>query len=268
MTKLGRTALITGASAGIGAALARVFAENGFDVVLVARRLERLQALAAEIEHAHGVSAEPIAVDLAEVDSAKRLFETLAERRIAVDALVNNAGFAVPGYFSEPEWPRHADFLQVMITSTVQLTHLAERGMVARGYGRILNVASVAGLIPGAPKTTLYGPAKAFLIKFSEALALEHKTDGLHVTALCPGYTLTEFHDVLGTRARMNRLPKFIWLDAETVAREGFDAVMRGDPVCINGNLYRAVASAVKVLPSSVTRALLSRYSRSVRQHA
>src|SRR5689334_18541856 len=138
MTKLGRTALITGASAGIGAALARVFAENGFDVVLVARRLERLEALASEIEHAHGVTAQPIAVDLAEVDSPKRLFEILNERGTAVDALVNNAGFAVPGYFSEPEWSRHADFLQVMVTSTVQLTHLAERGMVERGYGRIL----------------------------------------------------------------------------------------------------------------------------------
>lgn len=260
--------MITGASAGIGAALSRVFAENGFDVVLVARRLDRLEALASEIERAHGVNAQPIAVDLAEVDSPARLFEALAARRIDVDALVNNAGFAVLGYFAEPEWSRHADFLQVMITSTVQLTHLAERGMVARGYGRILNVASVAGLIPGAPKTTLYGPAKAFLIKFSEALSLEHQGDGVHVTALCPGYTLTEFHDVLGTRARMNRLPKFIWLDADTVARQGFAAVMRGDAVCINGNLYRAVAGAVKVLPGSVTRALLSKYSRSVRQQA
>ena len=262
-----RTALITGASAGIGSALAKVFAERNFDLVLVARRRERLAALADRLRTEQGATVEVLVEDLKDPAAPRRLFDTLDQQGVTVDALVNNAGFAVGGRFRDAPWQRQADCLQVLVTSVVELTHLFEPGMVARGYGRILNVASVAGLLPGSAGSTLYTPAKAFMIKFSEALAAEHRDDNVHVTALCPGYTLTEFHDVLGNRERMDRMPGFLWLDAEVVARQGVDAVLAGRVVVVNGSVYKGVAALAKLLPGAAARALLGRHSRGTKGH-
>jgi uncharacterized protein len=255
----GRWALVTGASAGIGVALAHVFAEHGFGVVLTARREERLAALAAEIERAHGVPARVIAADLADTDGPTRIHRATAD--ITVDALVNNAGFGAKARFAKDSWASHAALVQVMVTAVVELTHLYLPGMVERGYGRILNIASLAGLLPGAPGRTLYGPAKAFVIKFSEALAGEHLGDGVHVTALCPGFTYSEFHDVVGNRSEVSRMPRLFWMDAETVARQGYDAVMAGRTVYVNGPLNRAIAAATRLVPSRLSAAMIRRQS-------
>ncbi len=255
----GRWALVTGASAGIGAAFARVLAEHGFGVVLSARREERLVALAAELSSAHGVPTEVLPADLAEADAPERMAQTLVDRGVAVDLLVNNAGFGNERPFTATSWEDHAVFLQVMVTSLVHLTHALLPGMVERGFGRVVNVASLAGLIPGTPRRTLYGPAKAFVVKFSEALAAEHRGDGVHVTALCPGFTYTEFHDVVGNRAQMNELPKWLWMDADTVAREGYAAVMRGDAVWVNGLQNRVIAALARLSPPALARELLAR---------
>jgi short-subunit dehydrogenase len=192
----GRTALITGASAGIGTALARVFAEHGFDLVLTARREARLVALASELEQKFGTRSTCIAEDLADPKAPRRLFDEVTARGIRIDALVNNAGYGVPKSYRNASWETHATFMQVLVTAVLELTHAFEPGMTERRYGRILNVSSLAGLVPGSAGHTLYGAAKSFLIKFSESLALEHAGDGVHVTALCPGFTHTEFHDV------------------------------------------------------------------------
>lgn len=261
----GRTALVTGASAGIVAALARVFAEHGFDVVLTARREERLRAVAADIERDFGVKATVISADLAEPDAPQRLFNALEGNGVRIDALVNNAGYGVPGRFRSNTWKTHADFLQVLVTAVVHLCHLFEAPMAARGYGRIINVASLAGLVPGSAGHTLYAASKSFLIKFSESLALEHRGDGINVSALCPGFTHTEFHDVLGNRALVERLPGLMWMDAETVARQGYQAVMAGKIVCVPGTVNRAIASFVKVIPGGIAVRLMSRQSRRIR---
>jgi short-subunit dehydrogenase len=262
----GRTALITGASAGIGAALARVFAEHGFDLVLTARREERLAALAVELHNQFGVTATPIAADLADAQAPRRLFDELEARGIHVDALVNNAGYGVPRAFRKASWETHAEFMQVLVTAVLELTHRFEPGMTERRYGRILNVASLAGLVPGSAGHTLYGAAKSFLIKFSESLALEHSGDGVHVTALCPGFTHTEFHDVAGLRDLVRRLPSPLWMDAGAVARDGYRAVMAGQPLCIPGALNRVIASATRLVPESVALKIMKTQTKRIRR--
>ena len=262
----GRTALITGASAGIGVALARVFAEHGFDLVLTARREDRLAALASELQSQFGVTATPIAADLADAGTPQQLYDAIAARGITVDALVNNAGYGVPRAFRKVSWETHATFMQVLVTAVLELTHRFEPGMTERGYGRILNVASLAGLVPGSAGHTLYGAAKSFLIKFSESLALEHGGDGVHVTALCPGFTHTEFHDVAGLRDLKKKLPSPLWMDADTVARLGYRAVMAGQPLCIPGAVNRVIASATRLVPESVALKVMKTQTKRIRR--
>ncbi len=260
-----RTAPVTGASAGIGAAFARVLAQNGFDLVLTARRLTQLEMLALELETAYAVKTHIIIADLADPNAPQRIFDELEEEGIVIDALVNNAGYGVPGLYRQVKWETHRDFIQVMITAPAHLVHLFEPGMVARGYGRILNVASLAGIIPPSAGHTLYGAAKAFMIRFSQAHALEHKETGVHVTALCPGFTYSEFHDVSGARKIVNKLPKFMWMEASEVARQGFEAVMRGDPVCITGRVNRFIALLAKYLPDWLTARIVRSQSSKFR---
>jgi short-subunit dehydrogenase len=261
-----RTALITGASAGIGEAFADVFAAAGFDLVIAARREDRLRQVASRIEAQHGVRVHVIVSDLGARDGAARLCEALAARGIHVDALVNNAGYGVPGSYVASGWSRHDEFLQVMVTAVCELTHRLLPPMIERGYGRIINVASLAGLVPAPAGHTLYGAAKAFLIKFSEALAHEVRGHGVHVTAVCPGFTLSEFHDVTGTRAQVQRLPRWAWMSAPDVARQGFDASAAGLPIYVTGGLNRAIATLVRVLPQSLVQSVGRRFGRSYRK--
>jgi short-subunit dehydrogenase len=261
----GRTVLVTGASAGIGVALVKVFAEHGFDVVLTARREDRLVAVARQIHAQFGVKTTTIPEDLADPEAPGRLSQELGRRGIAIDALVNNAGYGVPGKFARSDWPTHRAFLQVMVTAVVHLTHLFEGPMKERGYGRIINVASLAGLLPGSAGHTLYGAAKSFLIKFSESLALEHTGDGVLVSALCPGFTYSEFHDVLGNRGMVSKLPSYLWMDADSVARQGYAAVMRGKVVCVPGPVNRAIASATKLVPEPLALRVMQRQAKRTR---
>jgi short-subunit dehydrogenase len=245
----GRTALITGASAGIGLALARCFAAHGFDLVLTARREDRLAALARSVRDAYGVAASVLPADLANPAASESLVAALEQHGIAIDALVNNAGYSVPGLFRATDWTRQRDALQVLVTAPCALAHHVLPGMIARHYGRILNVASIAGLMPGSASHALYGGAKAMMIKFSQALHSEQKGSGVHVSALCPGFTRSEFHDVNGTRAAMKRVPGFLWLSADRVAAEGYDAVMRNRPIAVPGLQYKAIAALMRLLP-------------------
>jgi uncharacterized protein len=250
----GRTALVTGASSGIGKAFAELLAAKGYAVVLTARRSDRLDALAADLKQRYGVSTHTIVADLAQPDAAQQIAVDLAQRGLVIDLLVNNAGYGVPGSYSNVSWRDHARFMQVMVTAVLDLTYRLLPGMIDRGWGRIINIASVAGMVPAPAGHTLYGASKSFLIRFSEALAAENASGGVNVTAVCPGFTWSEFHDVTGTRERMKNVPGLFWLTADDVAREGYEAVMNGRSVVINGGIYRFLVWLNGAMPPSLSR--------------
>jgi uncharacterized protein len=250
----GRTALVTGASSGIGKAFAELLAGKGYALVLTARRLDRLDELAAALRQRHGVEVRTFAADLAAADASSLIAAELQQHGIAIDVLVNNAGYGVPGSYVNVTWPDHSRFVQVMVTAVLDLTYRLLPSMIERGWGRVINIASVAGMVPSPAGHTLYGASKAFLIRFSEALAAENTAKGVNVTAVCPGFTYSEFHDVTGTRDKMNQVPRVLWLTADAVAREGYDAVMRGDSVIVNGRIYRLLVWLNGALPRSAAR--------------
>ncbi len=262
----GRTALVTGASAGIGAAFARALAARGYALVLTARRADRLEALARELGDRHGVQVVTIPEDLADPAAPERLATALEARGLHVDVLVNNAGYGVPGRFDRVPWPTHDAFMRVMVTAVCELTYRLLPGMVERKWGRVINVASLAGHLPAPAGHTLYAASKAFLIRFSEALAAERAPDGVFTTAVCPGFTYSEFHDVTGTRAKVSRMPKVLWMDADAVAEQGYAAVMRGDPVFIPGRVNRLLAWLARILPAALVRRLVAGSGNRFRQ--
>ncbi|MEZ5418841.1 MAG: SDR family oxidoreductase [Vicinamibacterales bacterium] len=245
----GRTALVTGASAGIGTAFAELLASRGYALVLTARRRDRLERIAEDLRGRFGVTVDVVPADLADPAAPAALVEQLDARGVRVDLLVNNAGYGVSGRFTASDWGRHRDFLQVMVAAVAELTHRLLPGMIARRWGRVINVASLAGLVPATAGHTLYGASKALLVKFSEALAAEVRADGVHVTAVCPGFTYSEFHDVSGTRGQVSRLPRWMWLEAREVAEDGYAAVMAGRPMSVTGRVNRALAFLARHAP-------------------
>jgi short-subunit dehydrogenase len=257
-------ALVTGASSGIGAAIAREYARRGVPLILTARRESRLQELARQL--APQVPVEIVVADLADPRAPALIAEEIRRRGLSVRILVNNAGYGVPGRYLVADWPTHAAFLQVMVGGVCELTWRLLPQIRAHGAGRIINVCSVAALIPAADGHTLYAPAKSYLVKFSEALALENADQGVHVTALCPGFTWSEFHDVTGNRAIMNRMPGWIWLQADQVARAGIEAVERGKVLVVPGLVYKCVCVLMKLLPGSWMLALMKRNSAKFRR--
>ena len=264
-----RLALITGASAGIGAEFARQYAALGWDLALTARRADRLKAIAGELEDAHGIKAIVIEQDLAAVDAADHILAALNKQGRHVDALVNNAGYGLPGTFFNTSWSDQADFIRVLYTAPIELAHKVLPGMRERGYGRIINVASLAGYAAGSAGHTLYGSVKAGMIKFSESVNAECEATGLkdvHCTALCPGFTYSEFHDVNGTRAEMSSMSKSMWMEAAPVVKAGIDAVNRGAPVVVPGAVNKTLATLTRILPEPLGRALMSKQSKKFRR--
>ena len=260
-----RLCLVTGASAGIGAAFARLYARKGHDLALTARRADRLEQLAEELRQAHGVEVLVLPADLAEPGAVDRVIAGIKAAGRTVDVLINNAGYGLPGTYANTRWADQQAFLQVLLTSVCELTHKLLPGMVERGYGRIVNVASLAGLVPGMPSHTLYGATKAFLVRFSQALHLETLGTGVHVTALCPGYTWSEFHDVNGTRAMANTIPPWMWQGAETVVEQGRLAVEANRPVRVTGGINKLIAAICKVTPDSWVLGHVARWSQRTR---
>ncbi|MEM9173971.1 MAG: SDR family oxidoreductase [Myxococcota bacterium] len=233
-----RTALITGASAGLGVEFADQLAAQGYGLVLVARRKEKLESVATDLSERHGVDVHTISADLADPDAPRALFEATREADLHIDYLVNNAGSAGPELLAEKDWAPQARFLELMMTSVPHMCHHFIPPMKERGFGRVINVSSVAGRIP-RPAGGHYGPAKAYLVALSEELDLMLAGTGVQVSALCPGFTHTDFHAAAGMTDMKNALPDFIWYEAETVVREGIEAVERGQPIMISGRIYR-----------------------------
>ncbi|MCC5997044.1 MAG: SDR family oxidoreductase [Oceanicaulis sp.] len=264
-----RLALITGASSGIGAAFAREYASRGWDVALVARREDKLTALAGEVEAKHGVSTLVITADLADPGAPQTIVDAVAKAGRQIDALVNNAGAGQPGHFCDTSWDDQARFLELMVTSYLKLMHLTAPGMAERGFGRIINISSVSALVPTAKahtrySGTMYPGIKALLIKASEALGAELKDKGVHVTAVAPGYTWSEFHDVNGARETLSNVPGYWMLKAEDVAASGYDAVERGVPLRVPGAFYKFMTGLARILPDPLARAVMARQEKTI----
>ncbi len=263
MNYRGRWALVTGASAGIGAVFARRFAAQGANIALAARRKDRLEALAKELKSAYGVETLALAADLSNATAPTELFTAIEREGFAIDILVNNAGYGLPGGFHQSEWAAHRDFLEVMVTSYAHFARLALPGMRERGWGRIIQVSSVAGLVPGSAGHTMYGAAKAFLVSFSQSLAAECEGTGVNVSAVCPGFTYSEFHDVNRTRGLVSRLPKHMFMQPEPVVDGAIRAVEAGHVVYVPGLWNKFVVWLAKALPRSWAAAMVR--SQSVR---
>jgi len=238
-------ALITGASAGLGAEFARQLASKGKDLILVARRTEPMEALARDLADEFNVLVDVMQADLSDADATSMLFAKVSRRGHTVDYLINNAGSVGPDLLDDRDWPAQQKYIELMMTSVAGMCHHFIPPMREKGFGRVLNVASVAGHVSLAGDTS-YGPTKAYVIALSKGLAATLRGDGVHVLALCPGFTHTDFH-VSDELTRMkNSMPAFIWYDADVVIREGLAALEKGKDVYISGRLYRYLTPLLK----------------------
>jgi len=252
------TALITGATAGIGAAFARHLAGARHDLVLVARDRTRLDA-AADEARARGVAAEVLAADLAVAADRERVAARLADADAApVDLLVNNAGFTVRGSFLEVDADALRRQLEVNVAAVLQLTRAALPAMVGRGRGGVVNVSSVAGFVPGRGST--YSADKAWVTTFTEGIAATLAGTGVRAMALCPGFVRTEFHERAGIDVGARRGP--FWLDADRVVDECFTALAKGKVVCVPSPQYKMLVALIDVLPRALVRRIGSRLAR------
>jgi len=233
-----RTALITGASTGLGAEFARQLAAQNYNLLLVARRRDKLEEIASELTAKYGIKSQVIVADLTEPAAPKMLYDTVKSLGMEVDYLVNNAGVAGPDLIEDRDWQAQVEFFQLMMTSIAHLCHLFIPAMRERRFGRVINIASVAARLPRADGCN-YGPSKAYLVSLSEALSVTLKDTGVHVCALCPGYTHTDFHATAGLQDMKDRLPDLLWYPAHIVVADGIRAVEKGKPICISGRLYR-----------------------------
>jgi short-subunit dehydrogenase len=239
------TALITGASAGLGAEFARQLAARGNNLVLVARRRERMEELAGQLRQSHGVDVEVLVADMTDRDTPAWLLAETRALGLQVDYLVNNAGSEGPDLIRTRNWPRNDAYLRLMMTSVAAMCHEFIPGMIERGFGRVINVASVAGrMTVGADYS--YGPTKAYLIALSKGLASAFKSEGVYVMALCPGFTHTEFHLSKKLTAMKQATPGFAWYDADIVVSEGLAALEKGKDEYTSGRLYRFMVPVLR----------------------
>jgi short-subunit dehydrogenase len=245
------TALVTGATAGLGAEFARQLAERGYDLVAVARDVERLESTKSELPN---VTVEVLPADLVTDEGCAAVAERLG--RGDIDLLVNNAGMGAYQPFGVAELDREEAQLDLNVRAVLRLTHAAVRAMTERGSGRILNVSSVAGFVPRGGNAT-YSASKAWVTMFSEALSVQLAGTGITVTAVCPGFTHTEFH--VRANADMSHVPDRMWLNAKDVVREGLEATLAGRPVSVPSRRYKALVGATRALPRPVLRAVMAR---------
>ena len=252
----GRTALVTGASSGIGEALARCFARGGFDLVLVARSADKLKALAAELQSAHGVAVRVQPADLSRPGAAQALAVALKRRRVTVDVLVNNAGVLEQGVFCDIAAARHQDLIDLNVSGLTAMLVQFLPGMRERGWGRVLNVASIAAFQP-VPTLATYAATKAYVLSLTESLSEELKGSGVSITALCPGITATQMVSrAAEANAKLSKLPAFMVGDAAEVAAEGYRACLRGEVIKVPGVLNLATTLASRATPKWLLRSL------------
>lgn len=249
-----RTALVTGASAGLGKELAGLFAKDGHDLVLVARSESKLKTLAEDLSRVHGIAAHVVSADLGQTAAPAQIFEETKKRGIAVDFLVNNAGFGTNGPFTELDLSREKEMIAVNCTALLELTHHYAVPMRERKFGRILNIASTAGFQPGPFMATYYA-TKAFVVSFSEALAFELEGTGVTVTCHCPGATKTEFASTAGND-KSKLFQRSGVAEAKEVALHAYEAMMSGDVLSVHGFMNKVGFHGLRITPRSIARGI------------
>lgn len=249
------TALITGASSGIGLELAKIFARDNNNLILVARSEDSLNSLKQELSETHGIQATVFSHDLTEPDAPQKLFDQIQQNNLSVDVLVNNAGYGDYGEFQSSDWAKQQGMISLNTMALTHLTHLLLPAMIQRGQGKILNVASTAAFQPG-PMMAVYFATKAYVLSFSEAIAAETEGTGVTVTVLCPGPTKTNFINVanMDKIAAVGNLSEEVLPSAATVAEYGYQALQKGDVVAVHGLLNKLLTFSNRFAPRAVIR--------------
>lgn len=248
-----RTALITGASGGIGYELAKLFAHEGHDLVLVARNADKLKEIAEDFQSRYKITVHIVPMNLANPESVNELYYYLQRNHLRVDYLVNNAGFGSHGAFHELSLAETLEMVQLNITTLTHLSHLFLKDMIARKFGGILNIGSTASFQPG-PFMAVYYASKAYVLSLSEALATEAKGTGVHVSALCPGPTKTGFQERAGVQKTHLVKRTGLMMSVERVAKIGYHGFMKGKAVIVPGIGNKALMQGVRITPRKITR--------------
>ena len=246
-------ALVTGATSGIGLEISKDLAKRGYNLILVARTRDKLDSLSSELASEYNVDCDFFSSDLTLINSPNKIYEYTSKKKYNVNILINNAGYALPNAFHENSLEDEEKCLRVLGTSVIALTKKYINDMISNGGGKIMIVSSVAAYAPASSLQSLYGPVKTFMNRFSESLSFYNKY-GISSTAVCPGYTVTNFHTASGVQAEMDSVPGFLKKSAKRIAQEGVDAMFKGKKVYVPTKTWKVIVFLLKIIPHSVFR--------------
>jgi hypothetical protein len=249
-------ALITGGSSGIGFEIAKNLAERGFNIVLVSRNEKNLQDCCRLLTENYAISADFISSDLANKESPSHIYKTTQERGYNIEILINNAGYGIASPFHVTSLEDEERFIRVLATSVISLTKLFVRDMVEKKAGKIMIVSSVAAFAPPSAIQVLYGPIKTFMNRFSDAMNSSYNHIGITSTALCPGFTVTNFHTASNVQQMMDDVPAFMKFSSEQIAKEGVEAMFKGKPLCVPTKTYKFLVFLLRATPNWFIRLL------------
>ena len=246
-------ALVTGATSGIGLEISKDLAKRGYNLILVARTRDKLDSLSSELAIEYNIDCDFFSSDLTLINSPNEIYEYTSQKKYNVNILINNAGYALPNAFHENSLEDEEKCLRVLGTSVIALTKKYINDMISNGGGKIMIVSSVAAFAPASSLQSLYGPVKTFMNRFSESLSFYNKY-GITSTAVCPGYTVTNFHTASGVQAEMDSVPGFLKKSAKRIAQEGVDAMFKGKKVSVPTKTWKVIVFLLKIIPHSVFR--------------
>ena len=246
-------ALVTGATSGIGLEISKDLAKRGYNLILVARTRDKLDSLSSELAIEYNIDCDFFSSDLTLINSPNEIYEYTSQKKYNVNILINNAGYALPNAFHENSLEDEEKCLRVLGTSVIALTKKYINDMISNGGGKIMIVSSVAAYAPASSLQSLYGPVKTFMNRFSESLSFYNKY-GITSTAVCPGYTVTNFHTASGVQAEMDSVPGFLKKSAKRIAQEGVDAMFKGKKVSVPTKTWKVIVFLLKIIPHSVFR--------------
>ena len=251
--------LVTGASSGIGLEICKYLASKKHNLILTARNEKKLKDISTELSDSFKIKCDYISCDLSKIESPKEIYDYCNSKKYNINILVNNAGFALPDSFEKTPMEDEENFLRVLSTAVISLTKNFLPNMIKERSGNIMIVSSVAAYAPPSKIQSLYGPVKTFMNRFSEAINLSYNDKGIFSTALCPGYTVTNFHTASGVQDEMDRVPSFLKFSAKRIAHEGVDAMLSGKQICVPTKTYKTLVFLLKILPMSALSKLGSK---------